>query len=178
MAHGNQQDFCLMVKKLYPEYFTGKTVLDVGSLDVSFPPFPPGNNKILFTDCDYIGLDIGEGKNVDVVCAIEDYAPQKRFDVVISTEMLEHAVNWQSALERMYELLKSGGLFLLTCAGEGRSEHGTTENAAWASPHTNNYYCNVSDRMFSAVIDPNLFDVYYLKNDKQNFDLQFYGIKK
>jgi len=178
MAHGNQQDFCLMVKNLYPDFFIGKVVLDVGSLDVSFPPFPPGNNKMLFTDCNYTGLDIGEGKNVDVVCAIENYEPQKQFDVIVSTEMLEHAVNWKEALQRMYEVLKSGGLFFLTCAGEEREEHGTIKNAAWASPFTNNFYENKTNEDFASVIEPKMFDVYYLKQDREHCDLQFYGIKK
>jgi hypothetical protein len=45
MAHQAQQDFCNSVRQLFPDHFRGKTVLDVGSLDIN------GNNRYLFTDC-------------------------------------------------------------------------------------------------------------------------------
>lgn len=172
MAHQNQQMFCIKVKKLYPEFFKNVSVLDVGSLDII------GNNRSLFTDSEYIGIDLGEGRNVDVVCVIEDYQPNRQFDTIISTEMLEHCFNWEDALLRMYELLKSGGLFLLTCAGEGRGEHGTTEHDAWASPFTNDHYFNFSNQDFASIIEPKMFQTYHLHQDILAHDLQFYGIKK
>lgn len=170
MAHDNQHKFCLMVKDIYSQYFEEKSVLDVGSMDIN------GNNRVYFHNCEYTGLDIAAGNNVNVVCGIEWYQTDEKFDVIISTEMVEHCENWRDALMQMYYFLKSGGLLLITCAGDGRSEHGTYGNQEWASPHTLNYYHNVSNKMFGSALEPEMFKTYYLNND--NEDLQFYGIKK
>lgn len=172
MAHENQQKFCLRVKEMFPTFFEGKIIVDVGSMDIV------GCNKDLFVDCDYLGIDLGEGKNVDLICPVEDFYPNHQFDVAISTEMLEHAVNWEKALLSMYRLLKSGGLLVLTAGGEGRGEHGTIGHAEWASPFTNGYYRNISNEMFSGVLKPEMFDTYYLKQDREFCDIQFFGVKR
>ena len=44
MAHERQQEFCKKVKDIFPEYFKGVNVCDVGSLDIN------GNNHYLFED--------------------------------------------------------------------------------------------------------------------------------
>jgi hypothetical protein len=73
------------MKELHPEHFKDNKVLDIGSLDIN------GNNKFLFDNSEYIGLDIAEGNNVDVVCIGHEYdAPDETFDTIISTEALEH----------------------------------------------------------------------------------------
>lgn len=175
MAHRNQDKFCIEMLNKYYDYFNSTKVLDVGSLDIN------GNNRWLFRTGEhgkYIGLDLGEGKNVDVVCPIEYYVPNIEFDVVISTEMLEHAKNWDKALERMYELLRKGGLFILTCASTGRGEHGTHDSQPHASPHTLDHYENISIEIFSMVIKPEMFTTYYVHYDSVECDLQFFGIKK
>ena len=61
MAHTEQRNFCKSVKAKYPDFFKNKKVLDIGSLDIN------GSNRDLFENCDYIGLDVGEGKNVDII---------------------------------------------------------------------------------------------------------------
>ena len=79
MAHKEQWAFCGKVRGLYPQYFNNKKVLDIGSFDVN------GNNRFLFNDCDFIGLDIGEGDGVDVVCPAQEYdAPDETYDTIIS----------------------------------------------------------------------------------------------
>ena len=45
--------------KRYGNLFKNKKVLDIGSLDIN------GSNRFLFEDCNYLGIDVGEGKNVD-----------------------------------------------------------------------------------------------------------------
>lgn len=88
MAHPQQKEFCLKVKSLFPECFDNVNVLDVGSLDIN------GNNQYLFTNANYLGLDIGPGPNVDIIKPVHIFAYQLQyheyFDVIISTEMLEH----------------------------------------------------------------------------------------
>ena len=83
MAHQAQIDYINSVKDNHPKLFKNKSVLD-------------GNNTIHFTDCDYLGLDIGEGKNVDIVCPVHKFVSFYKFDVVISTEMLEHDKYWKN----------------------------------------------------------------------------------
>jgi len=50
----------------------------------------------LFSDCDYIGLDVAPGNGVDIVCEGQNYdAPDESFDVVISCEVMEHNPFWR-----------------------------------------------------------------------------------
>jgi SAM-dependent methyltransferase len=129
MAHQEQIDFCLSVKKLRPELFQWKTVLDLGSLDVN------GTNRYLFENCSYCGVDLGAGRNVDIICPADriQFADES-FDFIISTEMLEHDMRWRYTLAKVAKLLKPGGVFLLTCASTGRQEHGTLSQHMSASP--------------------------------------------
>lgn len=62
MAHVEQQNYLTSIKNRFPAFFMGVNVLDIGSLDIN------GNNRYLFTDYTYTGIDIGEGANVDIVC--------------------------------------------------------------------------------------------------------------
>jgi cyclopropane fatty-acyl-phospholipid synthase-like methyltransferase len=160
-------------------HFWKKNVIDAGSLDIN------GNNKYLFCKCNYAGVDIVAGKNVDFVGYAHSVIPniakewdRKKgvVDVIISTEMLEHDQNWADSLTAMYESLNEGGLLLITCAGNGRKEHGTLNNTPSDSPGTTSYYKNISNEMFASVLRADMFDEYYLR--QYNTDLQFYGIKK
>jgi len=178
MAHKEQKNFCKSVKKKYKSYFRNSYVLDVGSLDIN------GNNRYLFSKCNYTGIDIIEGKNVDIVESCKDflsnfspsrYTAFKKYDIIICTEMLEHDKTWKESLQSMYNAVRYNGLLLITCAGNGRKEHGTTNNEGWASPGTNDYYKNISNEMFNEVLKSDMFSVYHL--EQNNGDLYFYGIK-
>jgi len=75
-------------------------VLDVGSYDVN------GTVKPLFIaqNCEYTGLDIEKGKNVDVVMKLGEKLPFKdnSFDVIVSTSCLEHdPAFWETVREMM-----------------------------------------------------------------------------
>ena len=180
MAHLEMQQFCNDVKALHPTYFDKVKVLDIGSLDIN------GNNKVLFTNSDYTGLDIAEGKNVDVVSVAHEFKTKVKFDVVVSTECLEHDIHWKQTLKKMIQLTKKGGLILLTCATTGRPEHGTTKEHPITSPNTiakggewADYYKNLTkediDSVFKAETNFTSFD--YIINGRSN-DLYFWGIKK
>ncbi|MBU0973854.1 MAG: class I SAM-dependent methyltransferase [Proteobacteria bacterium] len=170
MAHKEQIQFCQEVKKCFPEYFKGTKVLDVGSLDIN------GTNRYLFEDCEYIGIDVLKGKNVDIVIPVHEYIPIRQVDVVVSTEMLEHDKYWKASLKAMYDLLREGGLMLITCATKGRKEHGTHEKEPESSPGTLGYYKNIYLKEFNRQLPGHLFKDYRLQ--VVGTDLQFYGIKK
>lgn len=177
MAHPVQQEFCKNVKKKYPEHFKNIRALDVGSLDIN------GNNKELFKGCEYIGLDIIEGKNVDVVSIAHEYqAPPESFDTIVSTNAFEHDMYFCKSLHKMVELLKPGGLMFFSCASSWK-EHGTLKTSpsqsatSGYSKEWENYYKNLVPEDVTDCLDlDDIFQTYSLKVVHK--DLQFIGVKK
>jgi SAM-dependent methyltransferase len=174
MAHQSQIDFMLSVKSRLPQRFQNCRVLDIGSLDLN------GNNRYLFENYKYLGVDIGYGNNVDLVCPGHKVMDGEGFDVVISTECLEHDEYWIETLTNMVNLTKKDGLVLLSCATTGRPEHGTEGTSPADSPFTKNYYRNIStDDIQAAINIPLIFKQYELKTiTDPSCDLYFWGIKK
>jgi hypothetical protein len=79
----------------------------------------------------YLGVDLQYGPGVDYVvdfCALTQVEVLDKwpgqFDLIISTEMLEHAEDWRAAVRNMKALLKPGGLLLLTTRSFGFPRHG------------------------------------------------------
>jgi SAM-dependent methyltransferase len=179
MAHRAQVDYCFYVKNKFPEFFKNKRVVDFGSLDIN------GSNRQFFDDCEYIGLDIGKGKNVDIVTKAHEYnAPDGSFDVVVSTEMFEHDKYLHLSLPNMVRVLRSGGLFFWTCAAPGRPEHGTRRTEPTASPFTSkegdgwdDFYENVDEAKIRSILDVDGTFSDYAFNIL-GCDIRFYGIKK
>jgi len=181
--------FCLEVKGKFPFWphpspFHMATVLDIGSLDIN------GNNRYLFTECGYTGVDTVPGPNVNVVSSFMHFAkqmPEKSFDTIICTEMLEHDREWQESLFHMKQLLKPGGLLIITCATGNRPEHWildrkpVTANKYKASLTLDDlpqWYQNRSRSDIEAGLDVyNTFSRHEFKI-RDNVDLYFWGVKK
>lgn len=182
MAHTQQRNFCERAKEKYPEYFTNKKVLDIGSLDIN------GSNRDLFTNCDYTGIDIGEGKNVDVVSVGHLFqGPNNYYDTIISTEVFEHDMFYPLTIQNVMRMLKPGGLFLFTCAAPGRPEHGTRRTGAFDAPlllgiseEWADYYKNLTpdDIIVVPGFNETFPDAYFEMKNEHPYDLYFYGIKK
>lgn len=103
---------------------TGKRVIEVGSQNVNGSL--RGHVEALGPLC-YIGVDFAAGLGVDIVCDASDLVRHfgtDTFDTIISTEMLEHAGDWRSAISAMKRVLVPGGLILLTARGPGFHLHG------------------------------------------------------
>ena len=177
MSHPSQVEFCLKIRSMFPDHFKNKKVLDVGSLDIN------GSNRIFFENCNYTGLDLDKGKNVDVICeAHKYYAADETFDTIISTECFEHDMYLNYTLNNIVRMLKPGGLFLFTCATLGRPEHGTSRTTSSDSPFTStkeiwkDYYRNITEADIKQMLYlDNIFSDY--KFNVQGFDIRFYGIK-
>ncbi len=177
MAHPVQQIFCETMKKQFPISFRESKVIDIGSLDIN------GNNKDLFEGGEYIGLDIVEGKNVDVVCVAHEYIGfDGTFDVVVSTNAMEHDMHYPKTLQKMVDLLKPNGLLFFSVANSWK-EHGTIHTSPSQSATSQmseewaGYYKNLNPEDITTVLDlDTLFKIYSLK--VVNKDLQFWGIKK
>ena len=170
IMHKEVKIFCESVKIRFPEYFINKRVLDCGSLDIN------GNNRYLFDRCIYTGIDIAIGKNVDVVTPVHLFEPFWNYDVVISSEMLEHDCHYVETLQKMFDLTKQGGLLMFTAAGTNRPEHGTAEHHSGDSPMTQNYYCNITVEMLLQALtlsEFSWFEISYI-----NTDIRFTGIKR
>lgn len=172
MAHKEQIAYCEYVKSIYPEYFCNKKVLDVGSLDIN------GNNRNLFENCEYTGLDLCAGLNVDIVMPIHKYKKENIYDVVICTEMLEHDKYYERSLKRIFKLLKSNGLLIITAASKGREKHGIYDNKPEDSPLTNDYYRNVSKSMLLKGLGLSFYKFITYFIDVYKTDIRFYAIKK
>lgn len=180
MAHEQQQRFIAKIKQLLPAHFSKKTVLDIGSLDIN------GNNRWAFTDCTYTGIDVAPGNNVDVVSTGHTYNPGIQYDTIISTECFEHDMHYRETLQNIVRLLKSGGMFIFTCATTGRREHGTLRSGdAYSSPLTcqfeewANYYKNITEADVRDVINvEEIFSDFLFEVGYETYDLYFYGIKK
>ena len=180
MAHKEQQDFLVSVKNKFPEKFKNCRVLDIGSLDIN------GNNRYLFQNYSYIGVDIGPGKNVDVVCRGHQYDSDKQFDVVLSTECFEHDEFWVDTINNAIRLTKSNGMFVFTCATIGRKEHGTRRSSSpQESPFTsqleNDYYKNLTANDVVEKIDmqKHFLDFGFSNTEGSHHpDLYFWGIIK
>ena len=183
MAHQAEQEFCSLVKAFFPEYFKAVNVCDIGSLDIN------GSNHFLFSDYSYVGIDIGRGKNVNVVSKGHEFHPidGKKFDTIISTECFEHDMHWRETIQNVIDnLLKSGGLFLFTCATTGRPEHGTPRTTPTDSPFTvqelsewSDYYQNLTEEDMKGSIDfDKYFSIYRFYVHTGSCDLYFWGILK
>ncbi len=174
MAHQQQQAFCRYVKELHPSRFEGSYVLDIGSQDIN------GNNRYLFSECNYLGIDLNEGVNVDMIASGHNFKSENKFDIIISTECLEHDKYWALTLQNICgNLLHKGGLFIMTCATTGRPEHGTTRTSPKDSPFTTDYYLNLTEEDFRQAIDiEKTFSKFEFKTNENPNDLYFWGIKK
>jgi SAM-dependent methyltransferase len=175
MSHPSQQAYIQSVKNIFPHYFNKKQVLEVGSLNIN------GTVRDYFTECDYIGIDVAEGKGVDIVCEGQNYnAPNDSFDVIISCECFEHNPEWVTTFKNMYRLVRPGGMIIMTCATTGRAEHGTTRTTPQDSPLTIglgwDYYQNLTEQDFRNNFSiEDMFKNFQFRVD--GTDLYFYGVK-
>lgn len=163
-------EFFRRTARANPAAFEARRVLEAGSLDVN------GSVRAFFTAAEeYVGVDWRPGKGVDEVCLFHEYRgrPDGYFDVVVSTEMLEHDPHWGRSLRRMMELLSNGGVLIVTCAGPGRRPHRHDTSPA------RGYYRNLSmGDVAGAVLAAGHFKTVRLEYDDQANDTRFFGWRK
>ena len=171
MSHQSQIDFVAGVKNRFPDYFIDKKVLEIGSLDIN------GSIRIFFDTPSYIGVDVGEGRGVDVVARGEDLVfPTSYFDVVASCECFEHNEQWVKTFENMVRMAK--GLVFFSCATTGRPEHGTGRTSRADNPFLGDYYLNQTEQDFRDKCDLSKFEQYEFSTCDSPADLYFWGLCK
>lgn len=175
MAHPQQFHFVESVRQMYPSLFVSKKVLEVGSLNIN------GSIRDLFSVCDYLGIDVGEGKGVDLVCQGQelDHSDQT-YDVAISCECFEHNPYWLETFINMHRMTKVGGLVIMSCATTGRPEHGTKRSSPADAPLIEwDYYKNLTEDDFTSRMSmQDMFSTHQFSTNTGSKDLYFYGIRK
>lgn len=104
------------------DLFAGRSVVEVGSYDVNgtVRPIIEAHGPT-----SYLGVDMSEGPGVDLVANVGDL-PERfpdGFDVVVTTEMLEHVEDWRAAMLALAALVKVGGHLVLTTRSPGFPYH-------------------------------------------------------
>lgn len=111
-------------------------VLEIGSYDVN------GSVRPLFAGAErYHGIDIRPGPGVDEVADAATYRTNRRFDVVVCCETLEHAPDPAAVIQTAYDLLTPGGHLILTAAAHDRMPHGVNGGMVQPGEH----YANIHE---------------------------------
>ena len=113
-----------VVKNLAREDVTARSVLEIGSQDVNGSVRPIIES---WGPKEYVGVDIVKGPGVDKVCQVENLLEQfgeKKFDIVISTELLEHVRYWRKAVSNIKGICESSGTIILSTRSYGFPYHG------------------------------------------------------
>lgn len=104
------------LERHFPTLRDVRRVLEVGSYNVN------GNGKAFITTrgLDYLGIDIREGPDVDLVCDITASPDEVRralpaadYDLVLCLNVLEHVFEPVRALDNMLALLRPGGYLVV-----------------------------------------------------------------
>lgn len=112
------------------------SVLDIGGRDLN------GSTRGLFPNADpYVVLDYRADHGTNIVADATNWEPDRQYDLVLCTEVFEHAEEWRKIVRTIYRALRPGGLAVMTCAGPGRPPHSAIE-ATGITP--GEYYGNVS----------------------------------
>jgi len=172
MAHPEQREFFERLKFKWPEWFTGVSVLEVGSLDIN------GSVRDFFDATRYVGVDLEAGPGVDLIGRGESLQFLSReFDVAVSAECFEHNPNWSDTFFNMCRIASKVVIF--TCATTGRPEHGTSKAHPGASPFTpGDYYRNLVEADFDQRRMPLglWFSEYGFAVNESSCDLYFWGL--
>ncbi len=161
--HQAVRDFLEDVKQKRPEYFKKKKVLEVGSQDLN------GTARDYFRKCDYTGVDWQPGKGVDLVALAHELTfPDGTFDVIVSTECLEHDMHARQTVGNMIRMLKPGGLCIITAASDNREPHELYCGV-------DSYYGNIPVSFFNEFHAQ--FKEWEVRLTRNGEDIQFYGFK-
>lgn len=157
---------CVMfgASHLRPEEVKGKRIIEVGSYDMngSLQPIVKA-----WKPAEYVGVDIIPGPGVDIVCNADDVIKKfgkEQFDVVISTEAIEHVRNWRTVISNLKNLCVPGGVILVTTCMPGHYYH----------PHPDDFW-RYTPEDFKAIFSDCEIDV--IESDPRTLGVYIRAIK-
>lgn len=121
----NESCILFVARSLDAQAVQGRTVLELGAKGFGARPLLKS-----WQPAEYVGVDLTPGPGVDLVCSAEDLTSvfsADHFDVVLSTEMLEHVRDWKKVLAAIKAVCRPGGIVVLTTRSLGYPFH--------AAPH-------------------------------------------
>ena len=157
----------------------GRRVLEVGSYDVNGSP---RELVELHQPASYLGIDIAEGPGVDRICPaeriVEEFGPAS-FDVIISTEMIEHVRDWQLIISTMKRALAPDGLLIVTTRSFGFPHHDYPSDF-WRYELSDMRVifgdCTIERLEPDGTVDPGVFVAARKPKDFDEFDLTGYAL--
>lgn len=108
---------------LRPEEVQDRAVIEVGARDVNGSVRPLVS---AFGPASYVGVDLQAGPGVDEICDATQLVAcfgREAFDLLISTELLEHVRDWRTVISQFKQVLKPGGRLLITTRSRGFPYH-------------------------------------------------------
>ncbi len=151
--HIEALDFCYRAAQRTGAIANG---IEFGSRDVN------GSARGCWPDAEWVGLDLEPGDGVDIVADACAMAPLKfaRFDLALSTEMLEHCRDPKMALQRMSEC---ASWVLVTCATTGRAPHSAIDGG---DVRDGEHYRNVApDELDHPLLEQVMLEVHRDRGD-------------
>jgi SAM-dependent methyltransferase len=120
----NSESYKFVEQELPAESVVGKSILEVGSLNVNGTV---RDYLLSLQPESYLGVDIEEGNCVDEVCNAENLVErygETHFDIVVTTEMMEHVFDWRKVISNLKRVCKKNGIIIITTRSEGFPYHG------------------------------------------------------
>jgi len=116
------QDF--LKKHVRHDDIKGKSIIEVGSLEVNYSV---RSIFEFYSPAVYKGVDIVHGAGVDQICNAEDLLTNfgsEAFDILVSTEVLEHIKDWRIVISNFKNIIKPGGILFISTRSHGFDYHG------------------------------------------------------
>lgn len=108
---------------LKQEEVMGKRIIEVGALNVNGSVRPILEQ---YKPKQYVGVDLVKGPGVDIICNAENLLEKfskNSCDILVSTELLEHVKDWRKTVSNFKNVVKPGGIILLTTRSIGFQYH-------------------------------------------------------
>jgi len=146
-------------KEDYPDGYSGPRVKAA---------FPEGIN--------YTGIDITDGLGVDMIMNANDLQyDDGSFDVVVSSEMLEHDHHPHKSMSEAIRVLRKGGLLIVAAAAPNMNPH-YVEGSNVHTPGPRECYCNISKDLLTVWMKGLVPQKIWYERD--NKDVFAWGVKR
>lgn len=122
--------------------------LDVGGRDIN------GTVHDVWPNATWTVLD-NPGPGVDIVADAATWTPDRRYDLVLCTEVLEHAPRWRDIIGTCARALAPGGTLLVTAASDPRPPHSGNDGGPlrWDEHYANIDWVDLAEAVAAAGLN-------------------------